>query len=252
MKRLNTLLILMAIATMTYAQVGDHRNDLHVGVNVGYTMNRINFQPTVQQTWLNKPTFGITARYICEKYFSIIGGVQAELNIATTGWKEKIMDASGNPVMNNVSNLNEEYERHLTYLQLPVMAHLGFGREVSGCKFYINAGPQLGYLISEKTESNFNYEDVMNTAVPRATDIVQQDSMAVENKFDYGIALGLGMEYSHKKLGHFLLEARYYYGLGNIYSDAKSDYFGKSSFSIFNFKLTYLFDLIRTKGAKRK
>ena len=69
--------------------------------------------------------------------------------------------------------------------------------------------------------------------------------MSVENKFDYGIAAGLGVELSLKHVGHFLLEGRYYYGLGNIYGDTKRDYFGKSNNSSIIVKLTYLFDLNR-------
>ena len=71
--------------------------------------------------------------------------------------------------------------------------------------------------------------------------------MSVENKFDYGIAAGLGMEYSVPKVGHFLLEGRYYYGLGNIYGDSKRDYFAKSNHSSIVIKLTYLFDIVRSK-----
>ena len=84
----------------------------------------------------------------------------------------------------------------------------------------------------------------------RANTIVAQDTMAVENKFDYGIAAGIGMEYSLPKAGHFILEARYYFGLGNIYGDSKKDYFGKSNFGNIVFKFTYLFDIVRTKHKK--
>ena len=70
--------------------------------------------------------------------------------------------------------------------------------------------------------------------------------MSVENNFDYGITAGLGIEYSHPKVGHFLLEGRYYYGLGNIYGDSKRDYFGRSNFGGIYIKLTYLFDIARS------
>ena len=36
--------------------------------------------------------------------------------------------------------------------------------------------------------------------------------MPVEKKFDYGIAAGLGAEWSIRRIGHIILEARYYYG----------------------------------------
>ncbi|MBR7054459.1 MAG: PorT family protein, partial [Prevotella sp.] len=69
---------------------------------------------------------------------------------------------------------------------------------------------------------------------------------------DYGIAGGLGVEYSRPGMGHFLIEGRYYYGLGNIYGASKRDYFGVSNFSNISLRLTYLFDLKTTKGVVRK
>ena len=71
--------------------------------------------------------------------------------------------------------------------------------------------------------------------------------MPVEKKLDYGIAAGLGLEYSNRHVGHFLLEARYYYGLGNIYGSSKKDYFGKSNYGNIVVKATYLFDIVKTK-----
>ena len=55
------------------------------------------------------------------------------------------------------------------------------------------------------------------------------------------------MEYSIPKVGHFLLEGRYYYGLGNIYGDSKRDYFGSSNFGNIIIKAAYLFDITKTK-----
>jgi hypothetical protein len=71
--------------------------------------------------------------------------------------------------------------------------------------------------------------------------------MAVENKFDYGITAGLGVEFSTPHMGHFILEGRYYYGLGNIYGDTKKDYFASSNMSSIMVKLTWLFDIVKTK-----
>ena len=55
------------------------------------------------------------------------------------------------------------------------------------------------------------------------------------------------MEYSVPRVGHFQLEARYYFGLGNIYGDTKRDFFDKSNMSSIIVKLAWLFDITRTK-----
>lgn len=223
------------------AQIGAHRNDLSVGVNGGYVMSSIGFTPKVTQDSHTGMTFGLSMRYTCEKYFSTICSIAAELNYARVGWKERILTTDDQPVINAQTGLAEAYQRDLNYLQLPIFAHLAWGREKKGMQFFFKAGPQFGFLINESTKTNFNFAD-RNTA-DRSNQTCAQNTMAVENKFDYGIAAGLGLEYSIPRVGHFLLEGRYYYGLGNIYGDSKRDYFAKSNHSNIVIKLTYLFDI---------
>lgn len=190
-------------------------------------------------------TGGFTFKYVCEKYFKTICAIQAEVNYASIGWKEEILNIHDAPVINTVTGLPEEYQRTINYIQVPVFAHLGWGKEQKGIQFFFQAGPQFGYFLSESTKTNFKVEE--RNAEERVNNNVAQDTMAVEHKFDYGIAAGVGMEYSHPKIGRMMLEARYYYGLGNIYGDSKRDYFGRSNFGNIVVKFTYLFDLIRTK-----
>ena len=240
------LLILLSAAVGASAQVGKYRNDMSIGVNGGYVLSNVGFTPKVNQTFHGGITGGFSFRYVCEKYFSTICAVQAEVNYAQIGWKEQILDVNDAPVINFVTGLPEEYSRTMNYIQIPIFAHLGWGREEKGFQFFFQAGPQIGFCLGESTKTNFNVNDA--NFEDRVNSVVAQDTMAVENKFDYGIAAGLGLEYSHPKVGHFQLEARYYYGLGNIYGDSKKDFFGKSNFGNIVVKLTYLFDIIRTKN----
>lgn len=243
-----TVISLLLIALCCHAQVGSHRNDLSIGVNGGYILSNVGFSPKVPQTMHGGITGGLTVKYVCEKYFSTICSILAEVNYASIGWKENILDRTDQPVINPVTGLAEEYSRTINYVQIPVFAHLAWGREERGAQFFIQAGPQIGVYLNESTSTNFNFAD--RNMTDRANTIVAQDTMAVENKFDYGIAAGIGMEYSLPKAGHFILEARYYFGLGNIYGDSKKDYFGKSNFGNIVFKFTYLFDIVRTKHKK--
>ena len=243
--RVAALAVALAVAGGVSAQIGQHRNDLSVGVNVGYTMSSVGFTPKVTQKSLGGKTAGLSFRYVCEKYFNTICSIYGEVNYTQMGWKENILTANDSPVINPVTGVAEEYSRTLNYLQVPIFAHLAWGRERSGVQFFFRAGPQFGFLMSESTKSNFNFAD-RNTA-DRSNQVCAQDTMSVENKFDYGIAAGAGLELSLKRVGHFLLEGRYYYGLGNIYGDSKRDYFSKSNNSGIVVKLTYLFDIVRTK-----
>lgn len=245
MKRIIISILITLLSQPFWAQVGQHRNDLSIGINGGYMLSNVGFTPKVNQGFYGGFTGGVSFRYVCEKYFNTICSVQAEVNYAKTGWKEDILDIHDSPVINPVTGVAEEYSRSISYIQIPVFAHLAWGREEKGFQFFFQAGPQIGIYLSESAEANFPLDNI-NTD-DRVNEITAQYGMEVENKLDYGIAAGLGMEYSHPKMGHLQLEGRYYYGLGNIYKDSKKDYFSKSNFGNIVVKLTYLFDIIKTK-----
>ena len=241
------------LMTPARAQSGDYRTDFAVGVNGGYMLSNVGFMPEVPQNMLGGLTGGLTVRYTCEKYFKSICAIVAEVNLAQTGWKEDIKDADRQPVYyaDDTQKLNPLfYERKMTYLQIPLMARMGWGRERKGFQFFFQVGPQIGMFLSESTSTNV--VPGKKTLNKRSSSVVAQDTMAVEKKFDYGIAGGIGLEFSNRKLGHFMIEGRYYYGLGNIYGNSKSDYFGRSNFGQIVIKATYLFDLVRTKNDKIK
>jgi hypothetical protein len=236
---------------MAKAQVGEYRTDFAVGVNGGYMLSKVSFTPDVPQNMLGGMTAGLTFRYNCEKYFKSLCAIVAEVNIAQTGWKEKIEGMENQPLYYADDPDNAlHYERKITYLQIPIFARLGWGRERKGLQGFFQVGPQIAFMLSEKTTTNLVPGYAPTEA--RASNIVNQETMPVEKKFDYGIAGGAGIEFSMPKVGHFLLEGRYYYGLGNIFGNSKSDYFGKSNFGQIVIKATYLFDIVKTKNDKIK
>jgi len=230
-------------------------------VNGGYVMSNVAFTPKVPQNMLAGPTFGLTARYTCEKYFSSICAIVGELNYAQIGWKEDILTLEDQPVpLHTDPSQNLRYTRKMSYIQIPILARMGWGRERRGFQAFAQVGPQIGFFLSDKIESNFDVrnpefdpdsEEYQYSGI-RASQVVAQDSMAVENSFDYGVAFAVGLEFSHRKMGHFIVEGRYYYGLGNMYGSTKRDYFGTSNFGNIIVKFTYLFDIIRTKNSNIK
>lgn len=224
------------------AQVGEHRSRFDIGGNAGYVLSNVGFTPTVSQTFHDGITFGFSTRYTCEKYFNTICSIYGEVNYASLGWKQDILTATDEPVINEETGVTEEYSRNINYIQVPVMAHLAWGREEKGFNFFLNLGPQFGFYLDESTEKNYDTPN-LKVGTGRSNTIIEQEHMAVEKKFDYGIVVGVGSEYSHLRLGHFLLEARYYYGLGDIYKNTKRDYFAKSNFGNIVVKASYLFTL---------
>ena len=125
----------------------------------------------------------------------------------------------------------------MTYLDIPFLAHLAFGNE-KGLQFFINAGPQIGLLIGES-------ESMENIDMNALTDTTKAGLRGIkyQNKFDYGIAGGGGIEFRTKKPVSFLLEGRYYFALSDFYSTTKKDYFSRAAHGTITVKLTYLFDL---------
>ena len=226
------LVCLLALQSVVlHAQVGEKRTDFAIGGNAGMLMTRMDMRPTIKQTYKFSPTFGFSARFICEKYFTAICGVLMEVNFANVGWKEVIEDGSGNT-----------YSRNLTYIQVPILMQMGWGREKRGCKFLFEAGPQLGYNLGSTESYGGGVWDVSN----RPNKVVEQYGLAVDNKIDYGITAGIGMELS-TSIGHFMLNARFNYGLGDVFDNSKKGYFGRSAHQTIIAKITYLFDIVKTK-----
>lgn len=210
-----------------HAQLQDERHNFSVGINGGVNLSKVSFDPTIKQGYLIGPEFGVTARYISEKYFKMICGIQAEINYSQRGWKETIDDGSG-----------DSFQRAMNYIEIPLLAHLAFGKDQgNGVRFVINLGPQIGFLLGEKDIRSASW-DPSN----RPNGTTEQYSMRAENKFDYGIIGGGGLE-ARTGIGHFILEARYYFGLSDFYNSTKKDYFSRSAHSYIGGRLTYLFDL---------
>lgn len=70
----------------------------------------------------------------------MICGIQGEINFSQRGWKEVIEDGS-----------NNTYHRAMNYIEVPLLAHLAFGKDKgNGARFIINLGPQVGFLLGEK------------------------------------------------------------------------------------------------------
>ncbi|MBQ0048796.1 MAG: PorT family protein [Bacteroidales bacterium] len=242
MKKFFAIPLLALNCSLAHAQVGEQRYDFAVGVNGGCVLNRISFNPTIKQTWKPGATFGLTARYVCEKYFNMICAVQAEVNFTQMGWREIIETSS------------DTYERTINYIQVPLLARLGFGRELRGAQGYLVLGPQIGFRMTDsdkRTGAWTSNEQHTGTLDLRPNNVTQQYDLPIQRSFDYGITGGLGVEFS-TAIGHFMAEGRYYFGLSDIFNNGKKDAFGRSAHGAIVAKVTYLFGISKTQGAKRK
>lgn len=233
MKRQLLSLSLTAVCLAAQAQVGEARRDLAVGVSGGYVLNKVSFNPTIKQDFHPGTTFGLTVRYTCEKYFAALCALQAEVNYTGLGWKEKIETST------------DTYERQINYVQVPLLANLGFGRERGGAKGFLVLGPQIGFCMGEKEKRGGEWSE--ETLNKRPNLVVEQYGRKVQRTFEYGLTGGLGLDVSTRSGHHFLLEGRYYYALSDIFKNSKKDPFGRSANGAIIAKASYLFDIIKTK-----
>lgn len=221
-KRILPIITLLLFAATAAAQIEQPRNILEIGVGGGLNMSQMDMQPTIGQKYINGLNGGISLRYTSEKYFKMICAAQIEANFAQRGWEEDFDDNTGN-----------SYKRTLNYLEIPFLAHLAFGSEPRGLQFFINLGPQIGFLIDDSEEYIGRWS---TDSRPVATQPVYGKS--IDNKFEYGITGGLGLELK-TKIGNFFIEGRYYYGLSDIFNNSKTDDFGRSANNTISARLGY-------------
>ena len=227
-KNFGLLVLALLFALPAAAQLGEERHNFAVGINGGLNMSSVSFNPKIKLNTLNTMSMGVTMRYMSEKYFKMMCGVQMEINYSQRGWDEKIEDDSGN-----------SYSRTMNYLEIPFMAHLAFGKD-RGLQFFIHAGPQIGFLLGDSEKIDGDWDGTVAESYTNIT--VEQHGKAIDNKFDYGIAGGAGIEL-RTKAGNFIVEGRYYYALSDFYGSTKKDFFSRSAHGVITAKITYLFDL---------
>ena len=202
--------VILLLGVVTYSSAQEFKPQLTLGGRVGATASFMIFSPNVGQGAIFAPNAGVVFRYVSEKYF----GRQAEVNYDQKGWSEPL---------NN-------YSRRLNYLEIPFLTHITFGRKM--CKGFVNLGPNIAYMLSDKIYGN----NLQGSSQP-------QQTLPVKNHFDYGICAGLGFEVQTKKAGIYQIEARYNYGLGDIFSSASSSPIRVSSNQNISLNFAVLFPL---------
>ena len=174
-----------------------------IGVRGGTTWSMALFNPSIAQ-----PSLPLT--YHGGAQFRMISekyfGIKIELNYNQRGFQDN------------------EGHRQLDYIELPFMTHITFGQKLF--RFFIDLGPEISYLIKDNPISSNNI----------------QHTTPIKNKFDYGLVGGLGFEFN-TKYGIYTVDARYNFGLNNIFGNSASEYFKASTNQNITLSLAYLFTI---------
>lgn len=211
MKKL-TLTLALLLLGMLSAMAQDHfASRVFLGAKGGVTLSEVMFKPAITEKFGLGKTAGVMFRYTEEDHF----GLLAEVNFVQRGWAEKFED------------LPYSYQRTLDYIEIPIMSHIYFGRRG---KFFFNAGPEVAYYLGDHISSNFDIHDTASlpdfNSKGRRT---EQLAMDVSQKLDFGIVAGLGGEFSITPKHSLCLEARLFYGIGNVMPSGRQDTFTTSN-----------------------
>lgn len=88
------------------------------------------------------------------------------------------------------------------YITLPLLVKASFGKQV---KFFVNAGPYVGFLIGRKKQEIYDHDVVYETS-----------GASSYQRFDFGVAGGIGITIPIKKSWMMHAEVRNYFGLQNV------------------------------------
>ena len=87
---------------------------------------------------------------------------------------------------------------------------------------------------------------------PFSTDAGVEQEKPIENRFDYSIFAGIGFEVRPKNIGSFFFEARFDYGLGNIFNARKGEDFARSNNMAVTISVGYMFNVLSKKKKKNE
>ena len=229
-KLITLVVLLLSTSLIVEAQQDETFNpQFRIGVGAGPIFSRVDFVSSVPQTNVQGLSLGVAAKFVSEKNL----GVLAELNFTQRGWQEDFSESE--------ISTEHAYSRTLNYLELPLLTHIYFGNK--NVKFILNLGPQVSYLLGDKANMNdalSNYIDGVLAEDPNYPIGIQYKS--IDNKFDYGLLGGMGIEFN-TPVGTFDLQGRYYFGLGDSFDNTRSSSsnFSRSAHRYFMGKLTYYF-----------
>jgi hypothetical protein len=225
MKKILYTLLLAGIASVVMAQKPNIPAKRYLGVNFGYGMSGVMFQPDLKQTsYAGSYSGGLSFKYVGEKYMAF----QAELNYVLRGYKKPEVGDS-------------VYTRTYSSIMLPIMAQGSVTyKRVS---VLLNLGCYASYMLNSKDQiktKGITYKNDYEFFLKR------------DRRYEFGVLGGVGLGL---KLNSILLqvESRYYYGLTNLYNPDYTNNrpYGSRQFQL-QFSAALFYDLGSLFGSEPK
>ena len=188
MKKITTLIILIG-ALAAIPAFSQDQNVTRFGVKGG--VNFSNFR--VDEIADNNIKAGLNLGLFFKMPVSDVVAIQPEILYSSKGSKLEY---------DNALQGKGEYRFNMNYLQLPILGVFSLGQA-----FNVHIGPYFSYLANtniKNMDKDFNIQGV------------QDLNEKAFNRFDYGIAAGLGFD-----MQGFVVGARYSYGLNEVGDSGK-------------------------------
>ena len=222
MRRIVIIFLFPIFSFSLYAQQNQFLQEIALGVNGGVNFSKVSFlhnNPAMIQELGDigmraGMKGGISVRYISMKHF----GVQLEVNLTQSGWSEKFKTGD---YVNKIDFSGVKISRWLNYIEIPLLSHIYFGKKT---RFFVNLGPKLGILAY--------YGELKDNMSPEQMAVFNQNDPRIydkgHNSFDYGLSVGGGLDLLIGRL-HTIVEGRYTFGFGDVYSNSKRDIYQRSN-----------------------
>lgn len=196
MKKLLTLMVLMAVALSAQAQYEE--GDITIQPKVGMTISNI--------TDGDKSKINLTYGVEFERFFTDQFSASLGVMFTNQGCKYDIYSADG------AGNVSDDLKLDIYYGTLPIMANYYVLPGLA-----LKAGIQPAFRVKARIEQNGNKIDLDN-----AIDAMYDGNDNKLNTFDLSIPVGLSYEYAH-----ITVDARYNFGVTKLISNADKGIYNK-------------------------
>ena len=193
------ILSVIAIATFGFSQAQEVKYGAKVGLNVA----TLNGDVEDAKSLIGAHLGGFVEIKINEKF-----SFQPELLYSMQGAKTESSYSETDFGYTYIET--EETKLKLGYLNLPLMA-----KYFATDKLYLEAGPQIGFLVSAKYDSDYSYvviDDSDGSIFDSESDSTSGDYKDFVKSVDFGFNVGLGYEFTE----NMFAGARYNLGLSDI------------------------------------
>ena len=170
-----------------------------VGATIGADYNVFTMDKQYESDWQNNGRWGVTMGVTGQYNFNDWLGIRADLN-----WTQK-------NYRRNRDRVAIDYRYYNNYLQLPVMASLSMGGQK--LRGFVNLGFYGGYWLSSNREgvefSSFS------DRVYSFSEKIEFDNER-DQRWDFGLVGGVGLEYRFATHWAAQMEVRYYYSFTSV------------------------------------